>query len=280
MNPFKEHQVVVLAYHNVDEFNKKLFEEQMIFMKDNYEVIPLGKLVDYLKNGITRNAKYAAITFDDGYRDNYEIAFPIIERQKIPATLYLTAGYLDSNSDKYLKWDMARKMIDSDLISIGNHTYSHKILSTLSREEQKREIKSGRDRIEDMLAVTPASFAYPFGQLIHYTHDTIDILKNDGYDFAVSAFPMEIKSPFNDFYEIPRISSYNVKSLKEFKIRLMTFWSWFQNLKTVYIKRESLNSRNNIEGAMTPFIIETLNGKSISGNEVNIRLEKMKICNW
>lgn len=228
IRPFKKQKVVILLYHEVHDENLhdsgKFFEEQMVFLKENYNVIPLDKLVGYLKNGKIISENYAALTFDDGYRDNFEIAYPVLKHLNIPATIYLTSGYLDSNDSQYLTWDMVKEMMGSGLIHLGNHTYSHPGLSTVSRELQEQDIKAGGQRLKEMLDIKVTSFAYPFGQLIHYSEDTIDILKRYRYDFALTAFTKGIESPLKSIYEIPRIVMDGVDSLEEFEIRLSEFW--------------------------------------------------------
>ena len=232
VKPFKKQGIVILLYHNIGNGNviasKKQFEEQMIFLKDNYRILKLDELISVLKNNEATNGNYAAVTFDDGYRDNFEIAYPVLMRLNIPATLYLSPGFLDSSDAKYLTWDMVKEMVKSGLISVGNHAYSHPVLSELKKEAQEHEIKSGKQRLEDMLNIEITSFAYPYGQITHYSKDTIDILKKNGYDFAVTAFSKKNNNLPGSIYEIPRIPIDGVKSLEEFEIRLSNFWGTIQ----------------------------------------------------
>lgn len=232
MRPFKKQKTVILLYHKVQHEKLpdagKLFNDQMVFLMKNYKIIPLVELVDYLKNGTIISENYAAVTFDDGYRDNFEIAYPVLKCLNIPATIYLAPGYLDSNDTQYLTWDMASAMIQSGLVQVGNHTYSHLVLSAHSKDLQEKDINKGRQRLEEMLDTEIKSFAYPLGQRRHYTSDTLDILARDKYRFAVTAFTENIEKPLTSIYEIPRIVMDGISSLEEFKIRLSGFWSNLQ----------------------------------------------------
>ena len=232
MRPFKKQKTVILLYHKVQHEDLhdagKLFKDQMVFLKENYKIIPLDELVSCFKNGKIISEHYAAVTFDDGYRDNFDIAYPVLKCLNIPATIYLAPGYLDSSDTKYLTWDMVNEMIQSGLVQVGNHTYSHLVLSAHSKDLQEKDIKKGRQMLEEMLDIEIISLAYPLGQRRHYTSDTLDILARDKYEFAVTAFTKNIEKPPTSIYEIPRVVMDGISSLEEFEIRLSGFWSNLQ----------------------------------------------------
>ena len=102
----------ILVYHRVnderdpfsiDAIPTELFEQQMAYLCKNFTVLPLETLVKQANNGtLPRNG--VAITFDDGYRDNYLHAFPILKKYAVPATIFLTTGHV--SSDKLLWFDV------------------------------------------------------------------------------------------------------------------------------------------------------------------------------
>ena len=69
------------------------FEKQIFHLAKNYKIISLDKIVDRIKNRRSLR-RCVAITFDDGFRDNYEIAYPILKKYNVPATIFLTTGYM------------------------------------------------------------------------------------------------------------------------------------------------------------------------------------------
>jgi len=84
----------VLPYISVDP---KEFEKHLVFLKANFRVISLNTAVDLLARAEQLKENYVVITFDDGYSDNYDYAFPLLTRHKIPGVFYVTTGLIGSN---------------------------------------------------------------------------------------------------------------------------------------------------------------------------------------
>lgn len=110
--------VLALAYHRIgnaarggfdpDVFSAtpEGFEQQIKLLKKDYDVITPAELSQAAKRG---RGSYALITFDDGYRDNYEVAFPILKAQNVPATFFISTGFLDQH--KIAWWDEIAWMV-------------------------------------------------------------------------------------------------------------------------------------------------------------------------
>ncbi|MFQ5903588.1 MAG: polysaccharide deacetylase family protein [Candidatus Binatia bacterium] len=108
-------RAVVLRYHSVADTRDRtdlyldpvltvpphVFEQQIQFLSRRYTIVPLGDIVRRLRQGRKLDPRALAITFDDGYRDNYTRAFPILCHYKVPATFYLTSGCIDN---KQILW--------------------------------------------------------------------------------------------------------------------------------------------------------------------------------
>ena len=71
------------------------FRAQLRYLRRFYQVIPLDDLVEWLHQGRSLPVGVVAITFDDGYRDNYRLAYPLLRAEGLPATFYVTTGCLD-----------------------------------------------------------------------------------------------------------------------------------------------------------------------------------------
>lgn len=106
---FTKPQLQILAYHSINKVNFKPlemeqepenFKRQMEHLKKNYTVLSAADLLEYRNNHkkILRNA--VMLTFDDGYRDNYTNAYPILKELKIPAVFFITTQFV-GNRDFY-----------------------------------------------------------------------------------------------------------------------------------------------------------------------------------
>ena len=143
-------QVAILIYHSIcpkkdnwilGPLSPESFETQMKYFTQNYEILSLDKLVQYANSGKSFPKKAVVITFDDGYKDNYLYAYPILKKYKIPATIFLTTGYIGGS--ELFWWDKVAYVIESDT-SIKNLNLkdlgSYPLQSELDRTRAKLKI--------------------------------------------------------------------------------------------------------------------------------------------
>lgn len=258
----------VLYYHRVNNDNDPffeaisttVFEQQMRYLARHYKLVSMRKMMRHLEDGNPRDLA-VAVTFDDGYRDNYENAFPILQRYNIPATIFLTTGHLDSGEpmwfeqlaealqkttiecldleidiprrfwtrslaerlqanaqifavlrklsdedrqhwlseilrrlgapatsarmNKMLTWDQVRIM-NAHGVDFGGHTVKHPFLSTLTPSQAAWEVGVCKTRIEEELQKPVDYFAYPNGREEDFTSFSKQILREVGYQAAVT----------------------------------------------------------------------------------------------
>ncbi|MGH2372918.1 MAG: polysaccharide deacetylase family protein [bacterium] len=186
--------VVVLLYHRVGGSTRSeidvavgLFERQMDYLRRHVRVVSLDDVVRISMNGSGPPAQrdVVAITFDDGHQGTYHLAYPILHRYSLPATIYVPAMYLEARRPfdfgayramdpaerpRPLTWDQLAEMGGSGLMTIGAHTHTHADLSRLSLEEARRELDECDRLIEARLGFRPKHFAYPWGRWAPATH--------------------------------------------------------------------------------------------------------------
>jgi peptidoglycan/xylan/chitin deacetylase (PgdA/CDA1 family)/CelD/BcsL family acetyltransferase involved in cellulose biosynthesis len=123
LNRRTEPSVRILYYHRVNDegnpffpaISSALFEREMRFVAEHYKVVSLAGALNHLKEGSGGTA--VAITFDDGYQDNYLNAFPVLQRYNLPATIFLTTGSLDSREPLWFE-QLAQALRKTDRESI------------------------------------------------------------------------------------------------------------------------------------------------------------------
>lgn len=151
----------------------KHFHAQMEeLVRFGYHTITPDDLADAVAGLKTLPAKPVLLTFDDGYRDQYTEAFPILKANNLRATFFVMSDY-DTNP-LYLSKDLIRALDRSGLITIAAHTRHHVGLADLKTEKQKDEIFGSKQILERIVSHPVTAFAYPYGnfntkvkQLVH-----------------------------------------------------------------------------------------------------------------
>lgn len=180
--------VVVLLYHRVGggtssdvDLGAAVFERQMRYLRRSCLTVSLDEVAEIAHRRAARQANrdVVAVTFDDGYLDTYETAYPILRRFEIPATVYLPAGYVEAQRPfdfggfrqaaveqrpRPITWDMAADMMHSGLVTFGAHTATHVDLSQTGAADTVRELEECDRLIERRLGTVPRHFAYPWGR--------------------------------------------------------------------------------------------------------------------
>lgn len=163
--------VPVICYHSINKdpsrkspiiVSEEKLRQHLQTIKDaGYTTLTMAELNDYLFKNKPIPEKSVVITFDDGYRDNYNNAFPILKEFNMSATIFVISSYL--NRDLYLTSEEIKEMSDYG-IDIESHTVSHVKLSTLSYKDQLKELKDSKEVIENITGKSVISVAYPEGK--------------------------------------------------------------------------------------------------------------------
>lgn len=303
---------LILLYHRVADLpsdpqllsvTPEHFKEHLEILRNNARPMALGEMVPALRdNKLPRRA--VAVTFDDGYADNLLNGKPLLHQYDIPATVYVTSGYVDSgreflpdklerlflqpgslpqelcltvkgqthrwdlgdganysedayrrnctwnvlksgsptprhhtyrslcqllytlpehdqrsaldalmvwagtepvcrSSHRALRADEVCRLAEHGLIEVGSHTREHPVLSALPIAAQRDEIQESKIHLEEILGQPVISFAYPYGTRSDYTAETVNLVREAGYDHACSNFEGLVRQG-TDPWQLPR----------------------------------------------------------------------------
>jgi peptidoglycan/xylan/chitin deacetylase (PgdA/CDA1 family) len=190
---FKRYRTIVLTYHRVRDdtlapdisVSLKKFREQIDFLRQRFEIISLQDVVNTLGEKLNKGRDRVAITFDDGYKDNYLHAFPILKDFNIPATIFLISQFIN-NKDEFLNTAEIKEMRKWN-ISFECHTATHPILSEINPEIARQEIINSKAELESLLNEKILFFTYPKGKRRHLNDFIKGQIKTAGYKAAFTA---------------------------------------------------------------------------------------------
>ncbi len=165
--------MTILTYHRVGgnspderDLDPAAFAAQMDALAER-DVVSLDQAVDRLEAG--DRAPSVVLTFDDGFADVYEHAWPLLRKRQLPFTLFLATRYVGGEmrwegstakaDGAALTWSQVLEFVDSGLCTIGNHTHSHVPPDQLT----VAELDACNAEIENRIGRRPHHFAYPWG---------------------------------------------------------------------------------------------------------------------
>ncbi|MGO8795990.1 MAG: polysaccharide deacetylase family protein [Candidatus Sulfotelmatobacter sp.] len=172
--------VPILMYHSISEEDElgvhayyrtktspAIFASQLKYLHDNgYTTCSLAEAVHYVQDKTPTAARLVVITFDDGFRDFYREAFPLLNQYGFSATVFLPTAYIGESPVAFkgkdcLTWAEVRELHRHG-IRFGSHTVTHPQLHDLSAAKIQEEIINSRQTIEEKLSSAVDSFAYPY----------------------------------------------------------------------------------------------------------------------
>lgn len=264
-----------------------VFQSTCALLSADYHVISLTDLVEARTHNLPLPENSVVLTFDDGYASNYELAYPILRKYHLPATVFVTTGFLDGedmlwfqrvdlalgrtqrehidwkiNGKKIrldfdtretrqqalvrlmpelkelpdpdllneihrleqglevptptpddmpapmrpMTWDMLRAMSNSGLVDFGGHTHTHPILSHCDPLAMRAEIATSYSRIFAETGIRPASFSYPNGHAEDYTRETLQLVRDAGFQCACTMVNGRIDDA-TSLFQLPRYGS-------------------------------------------------------------------------
>jgi peptidoglycan/xylan/chitin deacetylase (PgdA/CDA1 family) len=224
-------EVPILMYHHITQaapgasrVQKDLsvsparFREQVQWLqKAGYHTITFKQLTYHLALGWPLPDKPIILTFDDGYRDIFDNAFPILAEHGFVGTFYLVTYPIDEGHPEYLTWDQVKAMHDGGM-EFGAHSYTHPDLVGKTVDYIVWQTVGSKEAIESRIGEPVRTFAYPSGS---YDQQVIDVIQSAHFWTGITTrYGTEVQS--GELFEIPRIRIRGTDTLDQFISKVET----------------------------------------------------------
>ena len=182
LSEFPTEGIPVLMYHSISTIPGNTlgvpvqqFAEEMAWLhRQNYTTLSLEEFYEALVNKTPIPEKPIVLTFDDGYSDNYEAAWPILRPYGFKATFFVTTS---SVGPGMMNWDQLNLLVHEGN-SVASHTVHHYDLATLSSQQQADELSLSKKDVETHLSNRVNALCFPSGR---YNQTTLELMPKLGY---------------------------------------------------------------------------------------------------
>jgi peptidoglycan/xylan/chitin deacetylase (PgdA/CDA1 family) len=226
----------VLMYHKV-QVNRRDYltvdatqlREQLLFLQKRYNFIRLSQLIAHIKSGEPLPENALLISFDDGFVNNYTLAFPVFRELNIPFCIFLVADFVgkkhlyDGDFQEFLSEGQLAEM--QDLAEYGLHSFSHQDIMNLPENLWNTEIKKTISTLEKLPVPIQKAWAYTYGS---YPRDNNDLktkleqaLEANEVTCAFRIGNRINRLPLMDPFYIERLDIRGHKSMLSFKLKVM-----------------------------------------------------------
>jgi peptidoglycan/xylan/chitin deacetylase (PgdA/CDA1 family) len=246
----EEARIPILMYHSISSGNGQsahpyydtttsadTFAQQMHFLRgDGYSAIDLTELLKFVAHGKPLG-KSVAITFDDGYRDFYTQAFPVLNRYGFAATVFLPTGYIDRMTKQFknkdcLTWGEVRELHRAG-VTFGSHTVTHPQLTESSSGQLEYELRQSKETIEEQIGAAVRAFSYPFAfpeGKREFTGRLRDKLQACGYECGVCTAVGTVAQDADRFF-LKRLPVNSWDDVRLFKAKLEGGYDWLHRVQ-------------------------------------------------
>jgi peptidoglycan/xylan/chitin deacetylase (PgdA/CDA1 family) len=237
----QDRRLAILCYHSIHPANSfalhpRVFESHLAWLAEYCEVIPFDQVLRKTEEDAARPR--VAVTFDDGYLDNYEIALPLLMKYGLTATFFITTGLIDRSPSVIdrlteewqaakgevipMSWSQVRELRDAGM-GIGAHTRSHPCLMSLNAEKARAELVESKAILEDQCGVSISTLSYPYGGFGSAVDlKTIEIAQEAGYKQAGVVQYRGVR-PSDSLLRLPRFVT-DVDSPETVSHKILGWW--------------------------------------------------------
>ena len=218
-------------HKNLFCLSSRLFEKHMaeLACRDSSVAIPLNNVISM------KQMEGVVITFDDGYKDNLSVAAPILDKYKIPFTVFATTSHIRRGSFPFLNEAELRVLSANPLVTIGSHGVTHIPLTECDDRELQNELESSKHYIEDLTGKEITMISYPHGCVDKRVRDAVE---KAGYRLGASSY-FGINNSSSDLFKLFRTCILGCDSLRIFGQKLHGDWDWYRWRQYLSMQRRS-----------------------------------------
>ncbi|MFC1966413.1 polysaccharide deacetylase family protein [Chloroflexota bacterium] len=202
----KATEVAIIVYHRVLQGQEgssfdggipwptpEVFEKQIRYLREKYNIISFEDFMQYIQKGKELPKNSVIITFDDGYKDNYANAYPILKRYSIPATIFLATGYIGSSALHWshkIAYAIRKTMLpDLEVADVGRYSLNSvderlKAISDIKRKLKKMSEQEKNLRVQKIIDVLEVELPEELGKDLFLSWDDVRDMHNSGITFG------------------------------------------------------------------------------------------------
>ena len=228
--PAEQVSLPILMYHHITHLpanasatwrtltvTPEAFEAQVKWLTDNgYHTLYFSDLVAYFRDGVPLPEKPIILTFDDGWTDDYTIAFPILRKHCMVGTFFPPVAWVNrSNGSKVMTWPMIEEMSRGGM-EFGSHTIDHHLLNEQTAQRITEELVGSKAALEQHVGRPVVALAYPGGG---HNPLAVSLVPKAGYGAAVGV-KAGVEQARSDLFLLQRIAIPYSDDLKAFERRI------------------------------------------------------------
>lgn len=218
-------------YFRVNTSPSRFAEQMQLLADEGYKVIDLCDALSSLRQGLD-HGRHVVITFDDGYSDFAESAFPILRKHSFTATVYLPTAYISDSPRSFrdtncLTWSEVRDLRRAG-IRFGSHTVTHPTLRELPWSEIKVELSQSKAELEQQLGEPVTAFAYPYAWPegdARFVRQFISAVREAGYQSCATT-RIGIARTGDDPFTLKRLPVNDCDDAALFRAKLQGAYNW------------------------------------------------------
>jgi peptidoglycan/xylan/chitin deacetylase (PgdA/CDA1 family) len=190
----------VLCLHRID--NAETFRHEIRLLKKHFQIMPLHEL---LTRDTSASGVRLAITFDDGYPEQFEVAAPVLREEGVPATFFVISGSIDLPDAEAVAFyrdrvgvangraptsQMVSAIASDPLFKVGSHSETHPDMGqALAHDELLEELQSSKTTLEAITGTPVESIAYPYGGQVNVAAGLSAAVREAGFAYALTIRP-------------------------------------------------------------------------------------------